>query len=118
MKIPIDRVDLGELGYEGYWVEVPRSVREGQLHEFANLSIDSSDEKAADSARSANIKILELVTDWNIDDQNGKVMPVPIKAKTRAEKERIVSEIPVDVLIFITRRVTEGISVPEGTKDF
>lgn len=118
MKIPIDHVTLDDLGYEGYWVEVPRSVREGTLHEFAGLSIDTDDEKAAEAARNANVKILELVTDWNIDDQNGKLMPVPAKAKSKAEKERIVSEIPVDVLIFITRRITQGISVPEKTKDF
>lgn len=116
VKIPTDRIDLGTLGYEGYWVEMPRSVKEGFLHEFSKVRTDG--EADSEQARETNIKILELITAWNIDDDEGKVFPVLSKAKTKAEKERIVSELPVDVIVHIAQRIAGNVQVPERTKDF
>ena len=117
MKIPTTRVDLNDLGYEGYWVEMPRSIKEGQLREFAKVSPDGA-ENDEDTARAANIKILELVTAWNLDDDDGKVYPTLSKAKSKAEKERILSEMPIDVIVHLARRITAGIQIPEATQNF
>ena len=120
MKIPTNHVALDDLGYEGYWVEMPRSLKEGQLQAFAKVSAPKDGEEQDDSAtaRAANIKILELVTAWNLDDDAGKIYPVLSKVKTTAEKERIVSELPVDVIIHIAQMISGSIKVPEAVKDF
>lgn len=116
MKIPTNHVDLAPLGYEGYWVELPRSLKEGQLQTFAKGSAPDTDESAA--ARDANIKILELVTAWNLDDDNGKVFPLLSRTKTRAEKEKIVAELPVDIIIHIAQQATGSVKIPEPVQDF
>lgn len=120
MKIPVDRVDLGTLGYEGYWLEVPRSVKEGYLHEFAKTGPQSTADIADDteSARATNIKIMSLITAWNIDDDDGKVLPVIGKCKTVKEQERVIAELPVDLIVHVAQRIVQGVQVPEAVKDF
>lgn len=126
MKIPVDHVDLAELGYPDYWIEIPRSVKEGYLHEFAKMTIPkvredgaSADNEAdATASRDTNIKIMELVTAWNIDDDAGKIFPVMSKIKTKPDREKVISEIPVDIIVFVAQRISGTVNVPEKTKDF
>lgn len=125
MKIPVDHIDLGELGYEGYFIEIPRSVKEGYLHDFAKLSIpkpkvngEAAEEVDNEISRDTNIKIMELVTAWNIDDDAGKVLPVLSKVKAKADREKVIAEIPVDIIVFVAQRIAGTVNVPEKTKDF
>jgi len=122
VKIPVERIDLGSLGYTDYWIEMPRSVKEGFLHEFARISRTNGngtdDDVDTDQSRETNIKLLELVTAWNIDDDEGKIFPVMSKAKSKAEKEKIVAELPVDVIVHLAQRIAGNVQVPERTKDF
>lgn len=121
MKVPTDHVDLGEQGYPDYWIEIPRSVKEGYLHEFSRVTAGSTGEDGEvdlDKSRKTNIKIMELVTAWNIDDETGKVFPVLTKVKTDAERDRIIAEIPVDIIVYVANRIAGNVNVPEKTKDF
>lgn len=123
MRIPTEHIDLKDLGYEGYWIEMPRSIKEGFLHEFSKLTTrvpqdDEVTEGSLDSSRLTNAKLLELVTAWNIDDEAGKVLPLMSKTKNKADRDRILAEIPVDVLVHLANRMTGNITVPERTKDF
>lgn len=117
MKIPTDRIDLGELGYKDYWIEMPRSVKEGFLHEIGKTT-PSGDGNDGEAARRMNIKVLELITDWNIDDDEGKVFPVLSKVKTQTEKEKIVAELPVDIIVYCAQRIAGNVKVPERVADF
>lgn len=121
MKIPVERVELGPaLGYDGYWIELPRSVKEGFLHELGKLGRGKGDPDDPESAvgRETNIKVVELISGWNLDDDAGKTLPLVSKCKTKAEKERVVAEIPVDILLLVARRISGSVQVPEATKDF
>lgn len=123
MKIPVQHIDLSELGYEGYWVEMPRSIKEGFLHEFSKLGRlatngETDEEAESEQTRQSNIKILELVTAWNIDGDDEKVLPLVSKCKTKAEKEKVVAELPVDVIVHIAQRIAGNVQVPEKTRDF
>lgn len=123
MKIPSQHIDLNELGYEGYWVEMPRSIKEGFLHDFQKVGrpvpgAAEGDDVDAEQTRASNIKILELVSSWNIDDEDGKVLPLISKCKTKVEKEKVVAELPVDVIVHIAQRVAGNVQIPERTKDF
>lgn len=128
MKIPVQHIDLTELGYEGYWVEMPRSIREGFLHDFAKMGKatngsangETSEEDDAEQTRETNIKMLELISAWNIDyaDQEGVVMPLLSKCKTKAEKAKVIAELPVDVIVHVAQRIAGNVQVPEKTKDF
>ena len=121
MRIPVDHIDLAEHGYPDYWIEMPRAVKEGYLHEFSKLSLPSVDGDASaesDQSRATNIKIMELVTAWNIDDDEGKVLPILSKAKNIAERERIIAEIPVDIIVYVAQRIAGNVAIPEKTKDF
>ena len=118
MRIPTDHIDLADLGYEGYWIEMPRSIKEGFLHDFANLSNGNGEDADGSQARAANIKILELVTDWNIDDDDGKTLPLMKTLKDQKAKEKVVAELPVDLIVHIAQRMAGTVNVPEKTKDF
>jgi hypothetical protein len=121
VKIPTTHIDLKDIGYEGYWVEMPRSIKEGFLHEFSKLSskkVDEDSPEALDQSRVTNAKLLELVTAWNIDDDSGKVLPLMSKTKDKATRDRIVSELPVDVIVHLAQRMTGSVQVPEKTQDF
>lgn len=118
MKIPIDRIDLGTLGYSEYWLEVPRSVKEGFLHTFSQSGAKADEDSTPESARETNIKIMELVLAWNIDDDNGKILPLISKCKTKAEKERVIAELPVDVIVHVAQRIAGNVTIPEATKTF
>lgn len=117
VKIPTEHVDLATLGYEGYWVEMPRTVKEGFLHDLAAKG-PKVDEEDADTGRDANIKMLSLVTAWNLDDDDGKIFPVLSKVKSRTEQEKIVGELPVDIIIHLAQKISGSVAIPEKTKDF
>lgn len=120
MKIPSQHIDLGPVGYDGYWVEMPRSVKEGFLHEFAKLGsqVADDDPEAFDKSRLTNIKLLELITAWNIDDEGGKVYPVMSQIKSKTEREKVIADLPIDLIVFLANRVSGNVNVPEAVKDF
>jgi len=82
VKIPTRRIELSEIGYEGYWVDMPRSVKEGWINEFASRTRPSTngnepdDGESFQSARRANLMLLDMITAWNIDDDKGEVLPL------------------------------------------
>jgi hypothetical protein len=119
MKIPSKRIELGELGYPGYYIEMPRSVKEGFIQSFAATAAksDQSDEAKAAAGREANVKILELVTDWNLDDDQGNPLPLFRTLDSYEQKVAILAEMPVDILVHLAQNLT-GASVPEPVKDF
>ena len=109
------------MGYEGYWIDMPKSVKEGFLHEFAKIgkaAAAAGPDDDDDQSRASNIQILELISAWNIDDDAGKVLPLVSKCKTRKEKEAVVAELPVDVIVFVAQRIAGNVTIPEKTKDF
>lgn len=122
MKIRTDHIDLGkDLGYDDYWIEIPKSVKEGFLHEFSKVAAaaGNTDEMDPEGSRATNIKIMEMVTSWNLTYGDGdEVMPVLSKATTDDEKVGIISEVPIDIIVFVASRIAGTVNVPEKTKDF
>jgi hypothetical protein len=121
VKIPSERVDLEQIGFPGYWIEVPRSIKEGFLQEFLKLGAATGDGNSPESVqktREANIKLLEQVSAWNIDDDEGNVLPVMGRAKNKAEKERVLGELPINLITFVAGRLSGSINVPEKVQDF
>lgn len=116
MKIPTKRYDLKELGYEGYWIDAPRTVREGFVHDMM-----ATDEKAkvAEQSRDANLKLFELVSAWNLDDEEGGPLPLIREQKTRDKKSAVLAQIPLEVITWLARQVLESTKgVADDVKDF
>jgi len=114
MRIPTTKLDLSGIGYEGYFVVMPRSVKEGFVYQLGQMAnpVDAADtdeakaKAAAESGRDVNIKFLELITEWNLDDDSGKPLPLVSSVKTREKKAEIVAEVPVEVIRAIAERLT------------
>lgn len=125
MKIPQNHLDLAEIGYTGYSIDVPRSVTEGWIYDFQKqqasekaAALESGkDPDQAEATRASMLNLLELVTDWNLDDDAGKVLPLISKTKGAEARAKIISVIPLDVLLHVTKKVTGGMGVDEVTKD-
>lgn len=132
MKIPPVRMELGDLGYTGYFVTVPRSVKEGFVHELSGIGTEPVDgetpqqkrERDSETARDVNIKLLSLVTEWNIDDDEGQPLPL-VKDITdkdpkarRAKQIAVVAEVPVEIIKAISEKVTATARVSERVQDF
>lgn len=112
MKIPAKTIDLGkELGYDGYFVKMPKSVREGWIHDFQELQKEDEG-----NTRLGNIRLLELVEEWNLDDETGSRLPLVREVEDNAAKGDILSQVPVDVLVLLANSLTN--SVQGNVKDF
>jgi len=133
VKIATDHVLLDEIGYEGYWVDMPKSVKEGWLYDFqtrtggvnpdsngeTKLQTDEERRATADANRESFTGLLELITAWNLDDEDGNVMPLLSTVKNDKKKRNaVISELPIDVIIFLSDRLTKGLKVGEKTEDF
>lgn len=143
MKIPTRHLDLKDVGYEGYWVEAPRSVPRSFLDEMSSYQVQNRQGRAmtpeeTDRARHGELLMLERVTGWNLDDDEGATLPLPrsIKAdqftddpddqadgKTAAQKAfaakmKIVGYVPVEVIAYVSRKITMGDAMNEQTAGF
>jgi hypothetical protein len=117
MRIPVKRHELTSIGYEGYYVEAPRSVKEGWL---ADLQRDmrGKDMKAdPDLGRSQNMKVLELVTDWNLTDDDEHPLPLIRSLSSHEEKMAVMGEIPIEIVVHVVQSIVGG-GLPENVKDF
>ena len=126
MRIPTTKLTFDDIGYEGYWVVLPRSVKEGFVYDLGQIAapkmVGKDDaEKAvaeAERGRDVNIKFLELVTEWNIDDDAGKILPVPRTLKDRKAKAAVVAEVPVEIIRAIAEKLTATGKVAERVEGF
>lgn len=126
MKIPQNHIDLEkDLQYPGYWLEVPRSVTEGWIYDFQKQQAaekaaalkNGKDPDQAEATRESMLVMLDLVTDWNLDDDAGTKLPLTSKTKGPKERAAIISQIPLDILLHVTKQVTGGLGVDDITKD-
>jgi hypothetical protein len=134
MKIPAKTVKLDKLGYDDYWVKVPRAIKEGFANRITYLAgltdQPSTNGTGPTTNRQVNMLILDLVQDWNLTGDEDSpwpdtIMPLPrTLSDERPEpgeespKEQVVSEIPVDIIAHIVTTVTGQRGVDEETKDF
>jgi len=126
MRIPTTRLAFDDIGYEGYFVILPRSVKEGFVYDLGQLAAPKpigDDEAAkavaaAEQGRDVNIRFLELITEWNLDDDAGKILPLVRDCKTRDKKSDVVKEVPVEIIRAIAERLTATASVSERVKGF
>lgn len=116
MRIPIKRVELKDIGYPDYFVDVPRSVTEGWL--YAMNLISNSEKTDIDKVRDSNLLLLDTITAWNLDGDDNEVFPLPSTVKAADEKTAILSQIPLDILQHIATSIAITPNVPEPVKDF
>lgn len=116
MRIPTVKLEFKDLGYDDYWVRVPRSVKEGFVYEMARLETEIED--AAEKLRRINTMVLSLVVEWNLDDEKGTVLPLISACKTDKDRFEVVAEIPVELVRKIVEVVTATGAVNERTKGF
>lgn len=109
MKFRVDKLDLGarygwttEKG-EPIFVMVPIGVTEGFVREMGDLRGAKEDGDLKDPGnRQANLKVLDLVVDWNFDDADGVPVPLTrtIKPGTKANDEKrlaILASLPIEL---------------------
>jgi len=126
MRIPTTKLTFDDIGYDGYYVVLPRSVREGfvyDLGKMAGLKVVAENEEAqaaaeAERGRDVNIKFLELVTEWNLDDEDGKPLPLVRQCKDRKAKAEVVKEVPVEIIRAIAEKLTATAKVSEKVQGF
>jgi len=135
VKIPSETIQLSELGYtEGdYWVTLPKTITEGWLYDF-QVQREEEERAAeerkragqplpsnAEQTRQSMLTMLELVSAWNLDDEDGKQMPLirDLDARTQAvERAAVIRELPLDVLLHLMNKITATDKLKEMTKDF
>lgn len=142
MKVPAHKIEFKKLdeGYGGYFATIPRSLPEGTLNfiQGRNLEADriadrvetlEDDKKKKEAAeqllafrRETNAMVLDLIVEWNLDDDEGKVLPLPSTVKDAAEKIEIMSHLPLEVIGLIATEIWNPSkrqeAVDEDTKDF
>lgn len=106
------KIDLTEIGLEGFWVEVRSfksfSIAEAQRLDEARLAEGASMEEM----RQSMYKTMPiLIVSWNLTDpDSGEVLPAP------REDKAVLDRIPLEVLSHINAKLTElegGTAVPE-----
>lgn len=65
-----------------YWVEIATDLKYGDLKQFANISQEGS----VDFATSADLFLKTVIKNWNLDDENGKALPVTPENIDRLEQ--------------------------------
>jgi len=126
MRIPTTRFDFADIGYDGYYVVMPRSVKEGFVYDIGliaapgetNEDAGKQAKAEAERGRDVNIKFLELVTEWNLDDDDGKVLPLVKSCKDRKAQVEVVKEVPVEIIRSIAERLTATAKVTERVQGF
>jgi len=126
MRIPTTRFDFADIGYEGYFVVMPRSVKEGFVYDLGLIAAPKTELtdlgaqalSEAERGRDVNIKFLELITEWNLDDEDGKILPLVKTCKDRKAKTEVVKEVPVEIIRVIAERLTATNKVSDRVQGF
>ena len=125
MKVPVRKVSLKDLDeeYGEYYVLLPRSLPEGWYHQIAERNLEaerigqkylaeSDDEKKealrkeeAVYRRESNAMVLDVVTEWNLDDDDGNVLPVPRSVRDPKKKVAVLSSLPTEVIELIALQI-------------
>ncbi|MGV0984996.1 MAG: hypothetical protein ACOYB2_10605 [Limnohabitans sp.] len=138
MKFRVDTIDLhkryGWTTNDGQpiFVKVPVGVTEGFVRDMALLRgtypDDYADEKLRGEAkdpgnRQANLQVLDLVVDWNFDDEAGKPIPLTnsIKPGTKANDEKrlvILSQLPIELPGYLAQITVSSKPMSEQAEGF
>lgn len=122
VRVPVRTLELKDLdpGYEGYFVKIPRSVKEGWIHDMAKTRAAAEDKSDEEQGRASNIGLFELVVEWNLDSDKtpGTILPLISACKTPEKKAEVLAEIPIEVILWIAQQVSGGATVPEAVTDF
>lgn len=133
LKTPSIDLKLGEeFGYttesgDPIVVKVPRSVKEGWVYDLGLIgsAVDKDDAKGqAESARETMLQVLGLVTWWNVDDDEGKTLPIlssivdKDKARQREARVAVLAQTPVEVTKAIVDKVTSSTRVNPRVEAF
>jgi hypothetical protein len=143
MRIPTRHLDLKEIGYEGYWIEAPRSVPRSFLDEMAPFQVANRQGRIltpeeTEKSRKGELLVLDRFTGWNIDDDESRVLPLTRSIKPdqfdddpadqadgkTAEQKcfgarlRILSFVPVEIIAYVSRKITMGDALNQETAGF
>lgn len=66
-----------------YWVEILTDLKYGDLKKFAS----SSDDGKIDFSAAADVFMLTVVKNWNLDDESGTVLPITPENLDLLEKD-------------------------------
>jgi len=92
LPIKTARVDLGEIGYDGWYVDMRLNVRARTYDAFL-----SQDPEQFWSAYS------EIVVAWNLEDEDGQALPLP--------KDGLgPRDLPIDILNTLALRYVEAMA--------
>lgn len=104
-KRPHIKVDLGEVGQDGYWFEIedPRWLSKAQSEEKYGA--------IADDEERGRMLICQSITAWNLEDATtGEVLPVPQGEATAMDR------LPGVIARFVADKVMEVFATPLSTK--
>jgi hypothetical protein len=151
VRVPVRRLELNTIdpGYStedgiGYWIDIPRSLSEGFVYDMSQQRRDferdypdpdvitDAEAKAAastEAAKAARVKasrvlnsaFLDLIIDWNIDDDKGKKLPVPRTCKTDEQKLASVQVLPLEIIQHVATEiwsVSKPAAVSAEAEDF
>jgi hypothetical protein len=113
---------------EAIVIKVPRSIRSGTIEAINRLNREVATKREtdqdADDALLHDLSelVLDLVVEWNMDDQEGKPLPllrslpqaapgaiaVPGKSQParNPERDRVIAEVPLEITMRIVDEVT------------
>ena len=143
MKIPSERHEFpgftNEAG-ETLWISTPRTVKEGVLNRMGKKTPEG------DGGRTSNLMLLDLATSWNLDDDDGALLPLTrtlrlesfhdqteadrpegdstwqprsAEQQLRDAKIAVLEQVPSEVLTTLARKVlTRGANVTERAEGF
>lgn len=72
-----------QLSNPDYWVEVVTDLKYGDMKKFANVSQGGQ----VDFATSADLFLETIIKSWNLDDDNGNVLPITPENINRLEQK-------------------------------
>jgi hypothetical protein len=102
VELPVDEFGTTNSD-EPLWIEVPVAVKEGFAKKVRESGKDDPD------GRKANAVILSLVVGWNLDDDEGAVLPLVRgldPKKDVKQIEAVVAEVPLPLFTFVAQLVT------------
>lgn len=128
MRFNLHRENLGkkygwktEAG-EDIFIEFPIGVLEGFIQEVNTMRATTRDlateEEKVVQARKANLRFLDLVTDWNVTDDAGKPLPLPKTLKKEDARLAVLAQLPTELISFTIDSILNKGAVEEKTQDF
>lgn len=130
MKFRVETIDLQKrYGWttengDPIYVKVPIGVTEGFVREMASLrGTDDKGEAKDPGNRLANLQVLDLVIDWNFDDEHGKPIPLTnsIKPGTKANDEKrleILSKLPIELPGYLAQVTVSSKPLTDAAEGF